>query len=63
MNGSLPPTMPDCSSPATDHRDYFKLCVGELSLNSKAGMLLLLKSFSIMSEADQAPEMMDFQRP
>ncbi|GAA6080306.1 uncharacterized [Tachysurus ichikawai] len=54
MNGSLTPMVAVCFYPATDLRDYFWLCVGELSLNCKAVILLLLRSFSILSAATQA---------
>lgn len=55
MNGGLTPTVAVCFSPATDQRDYFQLCVGELSLNCKAGMLQLMSSFSILFQVSQAP--------
>lgn len=51
MNGSLTPMVAVCFYTATDQRDYFWLCMGELSLNCKAGLLRLLRSFSILSAA------------
>lgn len=51
-----------CFYPATDQLDYFQLCVGELSPRSKAGMLLLLRSFPIWFRASRASGVWVVQR-